>query len=170
MLTARTRLADKIQFREGDALSLELPEQTFDVVWSQNVAMNIANRRRLYSEVHRVLKPGGRYVFADVVAGAGGPPYFPVPWASDPSCSFLLTADETRANLEAAGFCIVAFDDLTAAAFEHQTGRTYDAGSPTTLGVHIVLGLDGLSMLKNSARNFEEGRTRLLQGLAVRNG
>jgi sarcosine/dimethylglycine N-methyltransferase len=35
--------------------------QTSGVVWSQNVAMNIADRNNLYREVRRVLKPGGRY-------------------------------------------------------------------------------------------------------------
>lgn len=168
MLTERTGLTNKIQFHQGDALSLGFSEETFDVVWSQNVAMNIADRDRLYSEICRVLEQGGRYVFADVVTGHGGPPHFPVPWASDPSCSHLLTADETYAKLQAAGFHIVAFEDQTADAFAHQTSRTHDADSPTTLGVHIVLGPDGLSMLKNSVRNFEEGRTRLVQGLAVR--
>jgi len=168
MLTERTGLSEQIQFHNGNALSLAFPEQTFDVVWSQNVAMNIADRRRLYSEIWRVLKPGGRYAFADVVAGACGPPSFPVPWASDPLCSFLLTADATHAELEAAGFRIIAFEDQTADAFAHQTTRTYDAGSPATLGVHIVLGPDGLVMLRNSARNFEEGRTGLVQGVTIR--
>src|SRR5262245_13092077 len=104
MLAERTGLAGKVGYRQGDALAMPFADESFDVVWSQSVAMNIADRDRLYNEIRRVLKPDGRYAFSDVVDGGGGPPYFPVPWARDSSISFLLTAQATRANLEAAGF------------------------------------------------------------------
>ena len=42
---------------------------SFDVVWSQNAAMNIADRDRLYGEMHRVLKPGGQLALQEVAAG-----------------------------------------------------------------------------------------------------
>jgi ubiquinone/menaquinone biosynthesis C-methylase UbiE len=60
MLARRTRLADKVAYRQGDALDLPFPDGSFDVVWSQNAAMNIADRDRLYSEMRRVLTPAGR--------------------------------------------------------------------------------------------------------------
>src|SRR5262249_18637550 len=44
----RTRLGDKVTYRQGNALDLPFPEASFDVVWSQNAAMNIAGRDRLY--------------------------------------------------------------------------------------------------------------------------
>src|SRR5713226_8895005 len=85
MLAQRTGLADKVDYRVGDALAMPFPDASFDVIWSQNVAMNIADRDRLYAEIHRVLTPGGRYAFSDVVAGNSDAalhfpvPYFPVP-------------------------------------------------------------------------------------------
>jgi SAM-dependent methyltransferase len=81
MLAERTGLADKVDYRQGDALAIPFPAQSFDVVWSQNVAMNIADRDRLFAEVRRVVRSGGRYGFSDVISGPGGPPHFPVPWA-----------------------------------------------------------------------------------------
>src|SRR5262245_43307782 len=61
MLAQRTRLADKVTYSQGDALALPFADASFDLVWSpQNAAMNIADRDRLYSEMRRVLKPGGR--------------------------------------------------------------------------------------------------------------
>ena len=47
--------------------------------------MNIADKSRLYEEIYRVLRPGGKLAMHDAMAGPGGPLIFPVPWASDPS-------------------------------------------------------------------------------------
>ena len=161
---SQTRLSTE----QGDALALPFADQSFDVVWSQNMVMNIADRGRLYGEIWRVLKAGGRYAFADVVAGNGGMPHFPVPWAHDPSGSALLSADETRSNLAVAGFRIIVFQDQTDVAVAQQAARIQAASGPSALGVHILLGADGLAMLKNSVRNFEERRIGLVQGVAMR--
>jgi MPBQ/MSBQ methyltransferase len=58
--------------------------------WSQNAAMNIANRERFYGEMHRVLKPGGKLALQEVAAGPGGPPHFPVQWARTPASAFFI--------------------------------------------------------------------------------
>jgi SAM-dependent methyltransferase len=168
MLAERTGLADRVEYRQGDALAVPFADQSFDVVWSQNVVMNIADRDRLYAEICRVLKPNGRYAFADVVAGNGGLPHFPVPWAKEPSSSVLLTAEATRAKLAAAGFRIEVFEDQTSVAIAQQKARANVPNSQSALGVHLILGPDGPTMLKNTVRNFEEGLTGLVQGVAVR--
>jgi SAM-dependent methyltransferase len=168
MLADRTGLADKVDYRVGDALAMPFPAESFDVVWSQSVAMNIADRDRLHAEIRRVLKPGGRHAFSDVVSGAAGPPHFPVPWARDASISFLRSAEATRRGLEAAGFRLLVFEDLTADALERAQARMKASGAPLALGLHIVLGQDGPTMLKNMARNYEERRIGLVQGIAVR--
>src|SRR6266581_1416335 len=51
----------------------------------------LADRDRLYAGMHRVLKAGGRLALQEVVAGQGGEPHYPVPWAREPSISFLLS-------------------------------------------------------------------------------
>src|SRR5215831_11570991 len=56
MLTELTGLAGKTDYRQGNALALPFEDNAFDVVWSQNAAMNIADRDRLYREMRRVLK------------------------------------------------------------------------------------------------------------------
>ena len=113
MLTRLTGLTDKVDYRQGNALDLPFEDTSFDVVWSQNASMNIADRDRLYAEMHRVLRPGARLALQEVVAGPGGEPHYPVPWARDASISFVLTAQETRAKLEAAGFHVVSWQDTT---------------------------------------------------------
>jgi SAM-dependent methyltransferase len=93
MLTRRAGLADKVTHMRGDAAKLPLEPESFDLAWTQHVAMNIADRRAFYASVHRVLRRGGLFAMFDVVAGTNGPLHFPVPWARDPAASFLLTPD-----------------------------------------------------------------------------
>src|SRR5258708_3891744 len=57
MLAKRTGLDRPVEYRQGDATDLPFADGAFDVVWSQNVAMNIADRTRLYGEMHRLLRP-----------------------------------------------------------------------------------------------------------------
>ena len=85
MLAHRTGLAGKVTYRQGDALDLPFPDASFDLVWSQNAAMNIADRDRLYGEMRRVLRPKGRLAIQDVAAGPGGEPHYPMPWAKEKS-------------------------------------------------------------------------------------
>src|SRR6185437_11733880 len=89
-LTRRVGLADRADFRQASALDLPFPDAGFDLAWSQNVAMNIADRPRYYAEMYRVLKPGGRAGIQDVAQGPGGPPHYPLMWADTPQTSFLL--------------------------------------------------------------------------------
>jgi MPBQ/MSBQ methyltransferase len=170
MLTRLTGLTGKVGYRQGNALDLPFEDISFDVVWSQNAAMNIADRDRLYAEMHRVLKPGGRLALQEVAAGEGGPPRYPVPWAREAGISFLLPPETTRAKLESAGFRVIAWQDTTQQALESSLARAERAaGSLPPLGIHLLLGHhDWEAIAQNSARNLEEDRTRLFNAVLER--
>jgi SAM-dependent methyltransferase len=168
ILTELTGLAGKADYRQGNALALPFEDETFDVVWSQNVAMNIADRDRLYREMRRVLRPSGRLALQEVAAGPGGPPYFPVQWAREPGISFLLSQKATREKLEAAGFRVVVWQDTTEASLQAARARAASAGAPPVLGTHLLLGADWPAMFRNSARNLEERRTELFNAVLQR--
>lgn len=58
-------LAGRCRFAVMDALALDLPDQSFDAVWSVEACPHMADKQRYADELLRVLKPGGRLAVAD---------------------------------------------------------------------------------------------------------
>ena len=166
LLTRRAGLTALVTFHEGDLTALPFDEAKFDLVWTQHVAMNIADRASLCREFRRVLKLGGRLAFYDPLAADGHPDViYPVPWAQTAETSMLLTADETRAAIEHAGFAVDALDDVTGQAI----GWAQAQGQPTQPGganAGMIVGPRMVEMAGNFVRNLREGRVRLMTGLA----
>jgi ubiquinone/menaquinone biosynthesis C-methylase UbiE len=160
MLAQRVGLSDKVTYQQGDALDLPFPDSTFDLVWSQNAAMNIENRKRLYDEIRRVVKRSGRLAIQDVAAGTGGAPYYPAPWARDAGISFLITPQQTRDLLERSGFRVVNWLDTTAEALQQYQARAkaVEAGALPPLGTHILMGGDFPTISRNLLRSVQEQR------------
>ena len=172
MLAERTGLAGKVVYRQGNALDLPFAEASFDLVWSQNAAMNIADRDKLYREMRRVLAPansgaGGRLAFQDVALGPGGKPWYPTPWAKDASISCVFTPEETRTALERAGFRIAAWHEPNRAALDQAIARAESvAGAPQPpLGLHLLIGPDFPAVAGNMLRNLQEARITLVNAV-----
>jgi len=159
-LNARVGLQDRIVIQEANALALPFADRTFDVVWTMHVMMNIEDKESLYGQLARVLKPGGKLSFFDLIAGRGDL-YFPVPWASEPSISHLVDEDQLRLQLAAAGFHIKIWEDLTreGAAFFGNL-----VASP--LGPHLLI-RDMPGKVANLRRNLEEGRVRAIRSVCT---
>ncbi len=163
-LTARLGLADRVTHRAGDALALDVGADAFDVVWTQNSGMNIADKERLYAGFARLLRPGGLLALQEPMAGPVQPVIFPVMWARDAAMSFLRPPGEMRALIEAAGFRLRAWDDVTAEI----AGPSSGAAVPAHSIQRIVMGEALDEVTRAGQRNREEGRIVMIQAVLER--
>ena len=162
LLADRAGLSRRISYEVGNLLSLHFEDARFDLAYTQHVVMNIANRAGVYNEIRRVLKPGGRFGFYDVLAADdAAEPIYPTPWAQSAQTSTVLTEAQTRLAMEGAGLAIEIWNDVTneAVAWFGQTRMPAQGPSLVTL-----LGPNFPEMAMNLARNLREGRLRLVMG------
>jgi len=71
-LASRVGLSDRVRYQQGSALTMPFPDNSFDIAYTQHVAMNIADKAGLYREIARVLKPRGKFGIYDLLQGQGG--------------------------------------------------------------------------------------------------
>ena len=164
LLTDRLGLGDRVTHRVGDALTLPFDAGAFDVVWTQNSGMNIADKARLYAGIHRVLRPGGLLATQEPMAGPSAPILYPVMWARDAGASFLRPPAEMRAVMEAAGFRVRAWDDITA----ETAGPVDPAAIPAYAASRLIMGAGLDEIIRVGHRNRQEGRLVAIQAVLER--
>jgi SAM-dependent methyltransferase len=164
VLTARMGLEDRVTHQVGNALALPFPDGAFDVVWTQNTGMNIADKEGLYAGFHRVLRPGGLLALQEPMAGPVEPVIYPVMWARDATTSFLRTPDAMRAVIEAAGFRARAWEDMTA----ETAGPTTGAAMPAHSIARLVMGDAIDAIVAAGHRNRDEHRIVSIQAVFER--
>lgn len=170
MLSRRLGLDGRVTYHHGNAVQMPFENGSFDVVWTQHAAMNVADKQALYSEMWRVLKPDGKLALYDALAGGGGPVHYPAPWARDSSTSFLISPAYLRSILEQIGFEILMWRDATETGrswFRHLGEKIRKEGAPP-LGIHLLLGPDFSIMARNQVRNLEEDRISLIEAMLRR--
>ena len=161
LLNERTGFEDRVDLRVGDITDIQLDDACIDHVWSQHVAMNIADRDGLYRETRRVLKRGGRFALFDVIDGGGGELIIPVPWATRPEHSHLVSATTLRRSLEGAGFRIDTWDDPTEQMVSGMKAMMAAPPDPTQQFSPALFIDDIQTKGPNYLRNMDEGRTAL---------
>ncbi|MBI0379700.1 methyltransferase domain-containing protein [Streptomyces albiflaviniger] len=72
-LNAERGLTEAIEVIDGSFESIPLPDDSVDVVWSQDAFLHSGNRARPLEEAARVLRPGGHLIFTDPMAADGCP-------------------------------------------------------------------------------------------------
>lgn len=167
LLTERTGLAGKVTIRHGSALALPLEDRSVDVAWMQHVGMNIRDKAGLFDELRRVLRPGGKLALYEVFAGPRPAGYFPVPWASGPELSFLVSPEEAQKLLRKAGFRIEIWNDVTREStvwFRAAVEKAMKEGPPP-LSRAILMGPEFPIKAANVLGNLEEDRLRVVQAV-----
>jgi SAM-dependent methyltransferase len=166
-LTELLGMTERVGFQTGSALETPYDDNSFDRAVTIQMQMGIADKERFYREVFRILKPGGVFVFQDIVAGpTEGPIHTPTPWASVPEQSFLYPPDALHKAIEDAGFETVIWRDSTPemkAWQSRQNAAPRPEGPRPNVGIHLVFGSTAGEKRKNSQRNQNEDRIGYIQ-------
>ena len=167
-LTQMVSMGDRVELRQDSALEIPYDDEMFDIVWTEHVQMNIADKNRFYAEIARVLKPGGRLLFHDVFRGPGDPPRYPTPWAEDASMSTLVTETEARSIIEQAGLEIDQWLERTQESIEYfkNKGAQIKAHGPPPISTHLLMGENSNKKVQNYIRNLSKGRVSVALGMA----
>jgi len=167
-LTRRVQLDDQIIIRQGTALDLPTESDRFDLVVSEHVQMNVSDKPGYVREIARVLKPGGLLALYGIFAGIDGDRYFPVPWADDPSVSFLARSDAFRTTVKDAGLTVLDWEDCTeqGRAWFETTLETVQREGPPPIGLHLLMGTGTKEKMKNVVRNLREERIVIVSAVA----
>lgn len=149
ILTARVRLAERVKFAVTSGDSLPLQDREMDAAMMIHVGMNVPDKSAVFAEVHRVLKPGGRFLVYDQMRRGDGALPYPMPWAVDAQSSFVETASAYAEHLTDAGFTLEATEDRTAAA----------SGPPPAeaLTPAVVFGAEFVQRLRNNVAATRAG-------------
>ncbi len=165
-LSQLVKLDHKTKFVVGNATELPFENSSFDAVWTQHVQMNIPDKHQFYSEIHRVLKPGGFFLYYDIFKSNDEEVTYPMPWASTSDLSFLAKTHEMQKILRELGFKKTAKRSETKAGiefFEALVARLKEFGPPK-MGLNLLMGdstknklLNLLDHLKIDALELESG-------------
>ena len=151
-ISEATDMADQMKFETGNALDMPFVDSSFDMATQLHVGMNIDDKVALFTEVHRVVRPGGRFGIYDIMRLTGDGHAFPVPWASDATMSFVAPFNEYEAALASAGFRILASRERGQFArefFAAMQQRAAQTDGPAPIGLHLILGADAPTKIAN---------------------
>ncbi len=156
-LTELVGLDESARFEQADVRSLPLEAGSYDAAVLLHVGMNIEDKATAFLEVARVLDEGGIFAIYDIMGRGDAAFDFPVPWAANQAGSFLATADEYTATLEATGFQVEHVADRSAFAKEFFAGLRARTGPPPPLGLHLLMGDEAPVRYGNMVAAVESG-------------
>lgn len=166
-LSKLVKLDSKTSFIQGDATSLPFDDNSFDVVWTQHVQMNISGKEKLYSEITRVLKVGGHFLYYDIFRKEAGEINYPMPWASNADLSFLFKEEEMDRFLKELNLAKDESTNQTQAGidfFNALATRLKEFGAPK-MGLNVLMGETTKPKLMNLLTHLKTGELELKSGV-----
>lgn len=103
-LTAEAGLTDRVAVVYGDFENIPEPDDSFDIIWSQDAILHSGNRTRVLDEARRVLGTVGQFIFTDPMQSDTCPDGVLQPILDRIQLSTLASFSFYRAELGARGF------------------------------------------------------------------
>jgi len=112
-LTHRVGLTELVQHQVAAGEHLQFDDASFDRAMMLHVGMNIQDKVAVFTEVCRVLRPGGLFGLYEQMKTGNAAPTYPLLWAEDDTSSFLASPDSYVDDLKAAGFAVERVENRT---------------------------------------------------------
>ena len=170
LLSELVSLNHLTEFIAADATQLPFANETFDVVWTQHAQMNIRDKNQLYSELFRVLKMEGKFIYYDIFSTGKKDLIFPLPWADENSINFLITTDDYEKLLTEIGFIESAKKNRTNESiefFNNAFENNKKAGQPK-LGLNVLMTEQTSIKLSNLNENLKENKLCVQSGIYLK--
>ena len=167
-LSKLVNLDSNTTFLKGDALDLPFERNSFDIVWTQHVQMNISEKKKFYSEIFRVLKTGGKFLYYDILKSSDNEINYPMPWASSEDLSHLINIVELEKILSSIGFNSFSKRNQTdagLASIKQMLSNIKEFGPPK-MGLNVLMGKDTKQKILNAFNHFNQGDLQLWSGFA----
>jgi phosphoethanolamine N-methyltransferase len=104
-IAADRGLSQKVRFVTVVDEALPFENESFDIVFSKDSIIHVADKVKLYSEIRRVLRPGGSLAMSDWFSGGAAFSQTMIDWLKATGLTFALKPiGETASMLEDAGF------------------------------------------------------------------
>lgn len=172
VLTHRTGLDKRVQFLTGSILGLPETAGPFDMILCQHILMNISDKPSAIQQFAQHLKPKGKIILHEIVAGSHPDLAWPVPWAASADISFLEPWETLLACFTDNGFQLDRFTDATAIGCRYwQKAKEFtlkNADVPRALGPHLVFGDMAARFPFTMSQNFETSAIRLVEAVLTR--
>ena len=164
-------LDKKVVLQQGSAMTLPFPDGQFDAAYMMHVGMNIVDKKSLFVEVFKVLKPDGIFGIYDVMQIGSGEMQYPAPWAASKNTSSLASPQDYQTGLKEAGFNILATrerGDFAIEFFENMKRRMAETIADPALGLHVLMGDDAKTKVANVLQSIKEGSIAPVELIAQR--
>ncbi|MDD2386044.1 MAG: methyltransferase domain-containing protein [Bacteroidales bacterium] len=167
LLSKLVGLHHKTKFIYGDAINLPFQDDTFDVVWTQHVQMNISDKMKFCSEIERVLNNKGCFIYYEVFTKENQKVSYPLPWADDEKISFLAESSIMNSYFKEFGLIKGQFIDQTESGIkilEKSLSRMPQRQS-SKLGLNVLMGSTTKDKMTNLLNGLRESKIHLESGI-----
>ena len=128
-LNVNAGLEQRITVHDASFEQVPVAEASADLVWSQDAILHAGDRARVLSEVSRLLKPGGCFVFTDPMAADGVEMGLLQPILDRIHLPDLASPARYKAWGEAVGLMMEVWDERTEMLVQHYNRVRQDARS-----------------------------------------